>query len=61
MTSVFTHGGKGNFSVWAFTTDGDADLLVNDIGRYEGEVLLPDGTALLEIGADGAWTATATE
>ncbi len=33
------------------------DLLVNEIGSYSGTVLIPDGAASLEIGADGAWRA----
>ena len=31
------------------------DLLVNTIGNYSGTVLLPEGTASLEIKADGQW------
>ncbi len=34
----------------------NADLLINTIGNYEGTVLLPAGTANLEISADGHWT-----
>ncbi|MEQ3550235.1 hypothetical protein WIS52_07110 [Pseudonocardia nematodicida] len=37
----------------------DYDLVVNEIGSYEGTVILPnaDGeTLLLEITADGAWS-----
>jgi hypothetical protein len=52
------HTGKGNFAIWAYSTDG-TDLLVNDIGRYSGQVLLPDGTFLLAITADGSWTMSA--
>ncbi len=49
-----THSGSGNFVIRAF---GDrADLLVNEIGKYSGEVLIDDSTALLEIIADGSWT-----
>jgi hypothetical protein len=51
---TLTHAGDGNFAVWAY---GPAtDLLVNEIGSYSGEVLLPDGTFLFEITANGAWT-----
>jgi hypothetical protein len=32
------------------------DLLINTIGSYQGTVLLPAGTANLEISADGHWT-----
>jgi hypothetical protein len=59
-TTEITHRGQGNFSLWTYTEDGDADLLVNEIDRYDGEVLLPDGTALLEVGAAGGrWSITA--
>jgi hypothetical protein len=55
LTTVnVTHGGSHNFAVWAYGEDND--LLINEIGRYSGEVLLPAGTVLLDIEADGAWT-----
>lgn len=54
-TATITHKGQSNFAVWAYSSDG-RDLLVNEIGRYSGESLLPDGTVLFEIEADGAWT-----
>lgn len=55
LTTVrLTHGGESNFAIWAY---GDqSDLLVNDIGPYDAEVLMPGGTLLLDITADGAWT-----
>jgi len=56
-TATITHQGQSNFAVWAYSSDG-RDLLVNEIGRYSGESLLPDGTLLFEIEADGAWTMT---
>lgn len=40
---------------------GGTDLLVNEIGNYSGETLLPDGTLVLEITADGAWTMSAPQ
>jgi len=53
-TVKFTHQGSGNFIVYAY---GDSqDLLVNEIGRYSGETLLPGGASFVEIQADGAWT-----
>ena len=52
-----THRGSSNFAVWSYTAD-SRDLLFNEIGRYSGESVLPDGTLLLEIEADGAWTVT---
>jgi hypothetical protein len=43
------------FVVRAYSSSG-ADLLVNEIGPYLGEVLLGGGTYFLEVIADGAWT-----
>jgi hypothetical protein len=49
-----THDGESNFAVWAY---GDStELLVNEIGHYRGRVLLPDGTVVLDIQADGKWS-----
>ena len=49
-----TNSGQSNFVVWA---DGDTkNLLVNEIGNYSGEQLMPAGTVLLEIQSDGAWS-----
>lgn len=61
--ATFTHTGGSNFIVRAVTPEGDeADVLVNEIGRYKGTVLLNnsdnDATAALNIKADGAWTVT---
>ena len=52
------HNGKSNFIVWAYTTDG-RDLLVNEIGKYDGRKLIsvPKGSSvLLVILADGEWS-----
>jgi hypothetical protein len=55
-TVKITHKGQGNFIVYAY---GDReDLLVNEIGSYSGEVLLPGGTVAISIEAEGAWTMT---
>jgi hypothetical protein len=54
---TITHRGSSNFAVTAYTADG-GDLLVNEIGNYSGEVPMPDGTLLLSVEADGAWTVT---
>lgn len=54
-----THTGRSNFIVHAHTRVGDfPDLLINKIGRYRGKVLLPAGTRLITIKADGPWTLT---
>ena len=42
----------------AYTADGNRELLVNEIGNYAGEVFVPEGTILLTVEADGAWTGT---
>lgn len=57
---LFTHNGTSNFAVKLYNAAGDADLLVNEIGRYEGYQPLI-GTMqeyFLEVDADGDWTAT---
>jgi hypothetical protein len=54
MTVTATHSGDGNFAIWAYAES--TDLLVNEIGTFSGEVLLPDGTFLFEIQANGPWT-----
>jgi hypothetical protein len=58
-TASFTHSGKSNFVVIATSDDEGTDLVVNEIGKYSGTVILPvsGGNALLvSIQADGAWT-----
>jgi hypothetical protein len=54
-TAVIKHGGKENFVVYAYTPDG-TELLVNEIGKFSGEELIPDGTLLIAVQADGAWS-----
>lgn len=49
-------GGATSFSIWAL--DGSleqTDLLIDTIGGYLGTVLIPDGTANLEIRASEYW------
>lgn len=58
---TFTHSGSRNFIVTSFDGSGNQiDLLVNDIGAYEGTRPLDFGsselTERLEIQADGSWT-----
>jgi hypothetical protein len=55
--ATFRHKGKSNFAVIAYSPEG-TELLVNEIGKYSGETILPDGTLLLEVTADGTWTVT---
>lgn len=54
-TATIKHSGESNFAVIAYGSEG-IDLVVNEIGNYSGQVVLPDGTLLLEVTADGAWT-----
>ena len=53
---AFTHNGTSNFIVKAVDRKGDTDLLVNEIGAYEGSGRIPPGTRYLSIKADGDWT-----
>ncbi|GIH50625.1 hypothetical protein SAMN05421833_12825 [Microbispora rosea] len=53
------YNGESNFIVHAHTRIGSySDLLFNEIGRYRGKALLPVGTRLVTVHADGAWTLT---
>lgn len=54
-----THKGESNFIVHAYPRVGSyGDLLFNEIGRYRGKTLLPTGTRLVTVKADGSWTLT---
>ena len=54
-TAKVTHKGDSNFVVRSYS-DSDVDLLVNEIGRYSGEVLIADDAVILEVKANGSWT-----
>lgn len=56
--ATLSHAGRGNFAVWAATERGGVDLVVNEIGRYDGTVMLPadGGGMLIAVEADGEWT-----
>lgn len=54
---TLTHAGESNFAIWAWGENG-TDLIVNDIGSYDGTTLLPDGSLVLQVNADGTWTLT---
>lgn len=59
MTADVSHTGASNFAIIAYGGGPfGADLLVNEIGAYDGEVLIGDGTFLLEVSADGNWSIT---
>lgn len=62
--TTISYRGSGNFAVIAYSEFGDyLDLLVNEIGNYEGEVLLPsDDPVVLAIQAvGGSWSMSAVE
>ena len=49
-----THNGSSNFAVWKY---GDrTDLVVNEIGAYEGSVRWTAGPSLVAVSADGDWS-----
>ncbi|ATG51407.1 hypothetical protein CFK38_07610 [Brachybacterium vulturis] len=52
---TLTHDGESNFAIWAWG-ESYPDLIVNDIGAYDGTTLLPDGSMVLQVDADGTWT-----
>lgn len=55
----FTHSGRRNFIIDAYDATNDKELLVNEIGNYDGYVLLlGQAPYSLEITADGNWTYT---
>jgi hypothetical protein len=58
--SPLVHRGQSNFAINAFAADGSSDQIVNEIGHYDGETTLMDGTDLLAIDADGAWSVAVT-
>ncbi|AWS45473.1 hypothetical protein DKM19_33245 [Streptosporangium sp. 'caverna'] len=49
------HSGSSNFIVDSYAENG-GEGLINEIGSWKGEVLLPDGTKLVTIKADGTWS-----
>lgn len=52
----FSHSGKRNFIVHVYQ-DGEEDLLINEIGPYQGErPLWGSDPVMFDIDADGAWT-----
>ncbi|MEV0974971.1 hypothetical protein [Microtetraspora glauca] len=53
------HNGESNFIVYGYPRVGTyGDLLFNQIGSYKGKALLPVGTRLVTVHADGTWTLT---
>jgi hypothetical protein len=59
--ATLTHDGSRNFAVWAYGNDSIQQLLVNTIGAYSGEVIVPGPEgALVAVMADGNWSYTPT-
>ena len=54
-TVRYSHRGEGNFVVRSYDYR-SWDLLVNEIGKLQGDTELTAGTRFVEIEADGAWT-----
>jgi hypothetical protein len=50
----FTHTGSSNFIVQAVTSS-DWDLLVNEIGSYDGRTPVDLAPAFISVNADGGW------
>ena len=57
-TITFIHEGQSNFIVHSLGNSFKS--LVNEIGPYTGTVLVPGDAVILEILADGKWTAAVT-
>ena len=55
--ATLSHDGDSNFAIWAWGVAG-RDLLVNEIGAYDGTVLVESGLSIWDITADGNWTVT---
>ncbi len=55
----FTHSGRSNFIVRSYDAENDRELLINEIGYYDGYVLLMGKAPFtFEITANGSWTYT---
>jgi len=53
----FTHTGRGNIIVHGYDETGDKDHLINEIGNYDGVVVLwGNSPYMFNIKADGQWT-----
>jgi hypothetical protein len=51
-----TASGDGNIAMWAYSTTGETELLVNEIDQFQGSVLLPDCSDMCWIDIDGDMT-----
>lgn len=50
-----TNSGESNFSIWAVGMS-DYDLLVNEIGNYDGTVIWTEPQSFLIVNSEGTWT-----
>jgi hypothetical protein len=57
-SSTVKHSGSSNFAVVTYSDDG-RDLVINEIGKYSGEILMPPGLVVIAISANGKWSITA--
>ncbi len=57
MPATFQHDGKRSFSVWIYRLT-RSELLASGIGASTDDLILPDGSLLLRIEADGKWSVT---
>lgn len=48
--------GDGNIAIWAYSSSGETELLVNEIDAFEGSVLLPDCSEMCWLDIDGDMT-----
>jgi hypothetical protein len=56
-TLTSTHNGTSNYIVWGYESNGSiAGLIVNEIGAYSGTDVIPAGTRIFDVSADGNWT-----
>ena len=55
MKLHITNSGESNFSVWAVGMS-DYDLLVNEIGNYDGTVIWSEPQSFLIVSSKGTWT-----
>ncbi|HEY7470324.1 MAG TPA: hypothetical protein VIC07_12430, partial [Acidimicrobiia bacterium] len=48
--------GDGNIAMWAYSVDGGAELLMNEIDTFEGSAVLPGCSSACLIDADGDYS-----
>jgi hypothetical protein len=58
-TAAITHSGSSNFVVYGYSESG-RQLMVNEIGAYQGVKILPARFFLFTIKADGDWEIAVT-